>query len=973
MKVKRMILILLVLFSILPLILITGFSVERYASQSMKLINQNIQTAAQINANHLQNFFERLESNMRADIEMPEIENLIAADSDTLEQAKQMATQMLRVRVESQPFLRSASIVGTDNLVISSTDPTRVGKRTLFSDDYLANVYQGGFHVTDIQTNEGYQNGVRHLAMSYPISEYGEFKGLLVVVADMSYFEELVQSTSFFETGNVTVLDSKGTVAATNSSFLTTSIDSVQQSDLPSQWKKLDLKQNPSGLIPFSVDGNRYFGCYSELSGTGWFVFTGVDYSELTMPVWVVLAGTLGLLLVLILLILLSSRFLNRYFSHPLEQIVCGIEQMRRNDHTARISYDKQNEFGKISAAFNELMDHIEEDNRELRTSETRYRILTEQADSVIYEYNLQDHTIYHSANWSEKFGYEPVRKNFLEATVAKKIVHKDDQEKFLELFESFANGERLHGRVEIRLCKSDGSYLWCSVLATVMSDESGAPYRVIGTITDIDRQKRETKILKDKAERDLLTGLYNRATTEALIRRYLDAGKRGDMHALVVVDIDNFKAVNDNLGHLFGDAVLSEISAKLLSIFRVSDVVGRIGGDEFVVFLNHLPSKQLLYERLNKLIEVFRHSYTGHNREYKISGSIGAAIYPQDGKSYQELFSNADSALYAAKNRGKDCYQVYDATVCGQHYTGRTTRTPERQKSFQENVSEYIFQILYQTSDINSAVQMILDIVGRYYNVSRAYVFEYTEDGNFMNNTFEWCNTGIKPQIANLQNIDNALVGNYSDYFKDSNVLYVKDINELNKDVYEILKPQGIFSMLQCAILDDGEFRGYVGFDECNKLRLWTQDEIDTLAFVSRILSIFLVKMRTQHKLERSLEQTRSILDTQDMWTYVVDRETYELLFINQKTRTLAPEAKLGDKCYQAFWNGRTTPCERCPMTGVDQAHPHCTMSIFNDHFQVWTSATASPLAWNGRENVCLICCIDTTHLERPPQEECR
>lgn len=119
---------------------------------------------------------------------------------------------------------------------------------------------------------------------------------------------------------------------------------------------------------------------------------------------------------------------------------------------------------------------------------------------------------------------------------------------------------------------------------------------------------------------------------------------------------------------------------------------------------------------------------------------------------------------------------------------------------------------------------------------------------------------------------------------------------------------------MLQCAILNDGKFKGYVGFDECRDYRLWTKEEIGTLTFISKILSTFLLKMRAQDRLEKSYQITKTVLDTQDMWTYVIRKNTYELLFINKKTKELAPAAQVGDRCYHAFWGGRKGPSRFAP-----------------------------------------------------------
>lgn len=121
---------------------------------------------------------------------------------------------------------------------------------------------------------------------------------------------------------------------------------------------------------------------------------------------------------------------------------------------------------------------------------------------------------------------------------------------------------------------------------------------------------------------------------------------------------------------------------------------------------------------------------------------------------------------------------------------------------------------------------------------------------------------------------------------------------------------------MLQCAIWDSGRFRGYVGFDECRSNRFWDKEQVNALQFVSEILSIFLLKYRAQRRLEQSVSAMREVLDNQNAWVYVIRPDTYELLYINRKTMSLAPDGRVGMPCYKAYFH-RDTPCGQCPAPG--------------------------------------------------------
>ncbi len=159
-------------------------------------------------------------------------------------------------------------------------------------------------------------------------------------------------------------------------------------------------------------------------------------------------------------------------------------------------------------------------------------------------------------------------------------------------------------------------------------------------------------------AEIDKLTGLFNKATFERLSRRMLIENQPGVFSALIIIDLDHFKEVNDNLGHQKGDAVLHDFGESLKKLFRPSDLVGRFGGDEFVVLLNDLPGKEIALQKAKRIIEAAEAVYTGSDT-IRISASVGISSTPIHGMDYDSLFTVADKSVYAVKESGRNgiCY----------------------------------------------------------------------------------------------------------------------------------------------------------------------------------------------------------------------------------------------------------------------------------------------------------------------------
>lgn len=157
-----------------------------------------------------------------------------------------------------------------------------------------------------------------------------------------------------------------------------------------------------------------------------------------------------------------------------------------------------------------------------------------------------------------------------------------------------------------------------------------------------------------------------NKSALEESIKSSLNANKNVTSFALFIIDLDNFKAVNDKLGHLIGDMAIQDAAKKISLIFSEKDFIGRFGGDEFCVFLqlsNAAEEKnfqKIINNKLQTLKTILNEDYFKDNIVVHVSASIGVAIYPQHGVNYQELFHNADHALYDVKMNGKDGYKIY-------------------------------------------------------------------------------------------------------------------------------------------------------------------------------------------------------------------------------------------------------------------------------------------------------------------------
>ncbi|MBR1536844.1 MAG: GGDEF domain-containing protein [Treponema sp.] len=176
--------------------------------------------------------------------------------------------------------------------------------------------------------------------------------------------------------------------------------------------------------------------------------------------------------------------------------------------------------------------------------------------------------------------------------------------------------------------------------------------------VSSINKIRNARDSYRKDAEIDKLTGLLNKATFERLCRRKISENQPGTFSSLIIIDLDHFKNVNDSLGHQAGDALLHDFGEILRRLFRPTDLVGRFGGDEFVVFLNDLPGKEIAISKAKRIVESAASVLTGIE-SIKIGASVGISSTPQHGNDYDSLFSVADKAVYAVKESGRNgvCY----------------------------------------------------------------------------------------------------------------------------------------------------------------------------------------------------------------------------------------------------------------------------------------------------------------------------
>lgn len=484
--------------------------------------------------------------------------------------------------------------------------------------------------------------------------------------------------------------------------------------------------------------------------------------------------------------------------------------------------------------------------------------VLLEQPGLIPFRWHIASDYLECSTKWEQRFGFSPVRQHFSQNISTASRFHPDDLPLLRSKMGALKDGAASEV-MDVRIAGVDGRYTWSRIRATTIFDQEGKSEYIVGMVYDIDQLKNDALSMQQQAQRDSLTRLLNKASTQQQIAVYLPQRRSNSLGAMLVMDLDNFKAINDVHGHFYGDAVLNQVGTTLRNLFRSQDILGRIGGDEFMILLKDLPDQKVVEDRCALLVETLEAQLQKLAPTLPVSVSVGAALAPLHGDSYSELYRHADEALYLAKRRGKNQYSVYDPKEKYQSLLDPSTHTTRIDSDFRITISDdqiarFVFYRLYDSHDLEATIPEMLAFIGEHMNVSRVYIFENNDDNTACSNTFEWCNQGIEPQKENLQNISYITdIPGWPDVYDEDGILYCTDVTNLSPLVRAVVEPQGIKSMLHCTIREKGVFRGYVGFDECNSNHLWTQGQVSLLKLLSGILSVFVSLLRSQEKAEQN------------------------------------------------------------------------------------------------------------------------
>lgn len=298
-----------------------------------------------------------------------------------------------------------------------------------------------------------------------------------------------------------------------------------------------------------------------------------------------------------------------------------------------------------------------------LEQSKQDYEALVQSIEGIVWEADARTSQFVFVSRQAERLLGYPVECWLTDRSFWRDHLHPEDR-KWATAYSAKATEEKRNHDLEYRMVAADGKTVWFRDLVHVVV-ENDRPLKLRGILVDITKQKIGEERLNYLGHHDPLTGLPNRSL---LSDRLNQALSRVRWHlrpvAVLFIDLDRFKIVNDTLGHNMGDLLLKAVAERLRSAVRDGDTISRLGGDEFVIILSDLAQPEDAAKVAEKVLQVFSISFDMGGHEFFMAASIGIALYPDDGEDAETLLKNADTAMYRAKEQGRNNFQIYSPAM---------------------------------------------------------------------------------------------------------------------------------------------------------------------------------------------------------------------------------------------------------------------------------------------------------------------
>ena len=532
---------------------------------------------------------------------------------------------------------------------------------------------------------------------------------------------------------------------------------------------------------------------------------------------------------------------------------------------------------------------HLEDD---LRIQMARFNLIKDVSNEFIFEYNpgqdtfvipmemqlhrglpvSDDYEGVHTADFREMIGDNSWR--FFEDRILTRFKVEDSG-----VFEYEMNRSRI-GRTP--------KFKWYRCFYKRLYNVNGELTRVICRNIDIQGDRDRTTDMEQRIRRDSMTGILNKAACEEEIMSFI-AGQPEGEHALIMIDVDDFKRINDSFGHLYGDTVIKTVATHLVERFRSTDIVGRIGGDEFLVFMKN-ASADLAANVADEVCKQIRTTVRTGKGDLVISCSVGISMFPGSGLEYTELFKKAEIAMYLSKKDGKDRVGIYKDGIENMLPPDKPKLSELSASDFEDGeLTQMAFEMLTKSKNIDASINLLLQYVGNKAHLGGVAVFRFDKRRPVICRTHKWTKEQGIFLISGRRFLDFDNAPFIRDVRAESN-LVIEDVEiteKISRYEAERLLEEGIQSCVYSHFNQSDTVDGCLAFQVIGEKRQFSDREIEYFSDFAKLIGVFIALNDQAHSIGEEDEPEAG----EDKLTGLLDDETFTRCV--EEYRALHPDEK--------------------------------------------------------------------------------
>lgn len=645
----------------LPALIVGAVGSANYESFYNEMIENEIPSVAYSAAKAQTIFFDKYSNALAAMGQMDIIKRTASGDYNAI---KSQVDEILAKAVQNDSALKDIIIMDANGYAVAAADPNSLAQ-TYKDFDKLTAVPENSAYISDISfDNTKYEGTSAYIYIIRDLVTATGGEGYIGAAVDTAALCTGLDLATFFDgKGKIVFVDSAGNALNVNGGAVRSSEWNMHVNITPDSLASLG-ENNRYALY----DQGGFYGTYGRIGESSWIWFS--SYPSSAAYIKIMPAALIGLAIFaffVIIDIIIASQIYRRAV-RPIVKVTAAMDEISSGDRQKRLPKFRTMEFQVIADAFNSLLD-------EFYVSEDVHKTLASLSDGMLFEWDLIEKSLYVSPNFADTFNLDYEHPDLFDPRFLSGFMSDVDIRHFIKDMNALNEGMREYAENEFQVRTGSNAEIWVNIKTRTVTNRSGTVIKIIGIVNDINNKKKSSLQLSQKASYDFLSHLYNRSTFLKELQKLLDLKRTNEKYAVLFIDVDDFKFINDHYGHNVGDEVIKYVSDSIRKCLGKNGIAGRFGGDEFVICITNKESVENCDSFSMQLIDSLYSGYKCENANVtlKINASIGISFAPQHGMNAEKLVGAADEAMYFVKKNGKSNFHIYDPATAPQLDLGNT------------------------------------------------------------------------------------------------------------------------------------------------------------------------------------------------------------------------------------------------------------------------------------------------------------